>query len=292
LERAGFVPGLRGRQTRRSSHPANSVSIPVKTKNTLGGLGFRFNTLCLACWFVWPLIAVAQTDEIQVYTGELAAPGEFTLTLHNNYTPNGLKAPAISGGVTPNGTLNGVPEWAYGATDWLELGLYLPVYTITRDHHAYTESAKLRALFAIPHADTLKFFYGVNFEYSRNANRWEPSLYSGEIRPIIGGRAGPVDVIVNPILDTAFDGLGNLDFAPAIRVAYNFSPRWAAAIEHYADLGPIRHFVPRHDQKQALFAVIDYNGKPGVEFGIGHGLNSATDRIVIKLMLNWSLNRP
>jgi hypothetical protein len=44
--------------------------------------------------------------------------------LHNNYTPIGRKQPDFEGGITPNHTLNGVPEWAYGVTDWLELGLY------------------------------------------------------------------------------------------------------------------------------------------------------------------------
>jgi len=246
----------------------------------------------MASLIPWPAVAAAQTDEIQVYNAEIAAPGEFTLTLHNNYTPDGLKAAAFAGGVVPDRALNGVPEWAYGATEWLELGLYLPVYTLTREGNAYIESTKLRTLFVVPHADTRHFFYGINFEYSRNARRWEPTRYSGEIRPIVGMRSGPVDLIVNPILDTDFNGLGRLDFAPETRLAYNLSPKWAVALEHYADLGPIRHLLPSYEQSQSIFAVVDYNGKPGVEFGVGYGLNGATDKVVIKLMLNWSLNRP
>ena len=35
--------------------------------------------------------ADAQTDEIQVYNAEIAAPGIFNLTLHDNYTPSGRK---------------------------------------------------------------------------------------------------------------------------------------------------------------------------------------------------------
>ena len=248
--------------------------------------------LLLAGLAVWPALAAAQTDEIQVYNAEIAAPGEFTLTLHNNYTPDGLKQAAFPGGVVPDRALNGVPEWAYGAAEWLELGLYLPVYTVTRQGGAYIESAKLRTLFVVPHADARHFFYGVNFEYSRNARRWEPTRYSGEIRPIVGTRFGRVDLIVNPILDTDFNGLGGLDFAPATRLAYNLSTKWAVAMEYYADLGPIRHLLPSSEQSQSVFAVVDYNGKPGVEFGVGYGLNGATDKVVIKLMLNWSLNRP
>lgn len=247
--------------------------------------------LLLACLGAWPTAVSAQTDEIQVYTGELAAPGEFTLTLHNNYTFYGRKTPAFPGGVIPDGALNGVPEWAYGANDWLELGAYFAVYTRTRDDHYLSESAKLRATFAVPHAEKRSFFYGVNFELSHNALRWEEKRTSAEIRPIVGWRTGPVDFIVNPILDTSFNGLGQLDFAPAVRLDYNCSPLWAVAVEHYADFGPIRHFAPGNQQQQSLFAVIDYGGKPGVEFGIGHGLNGASDKLVVKLMLNWSLNR-
>jgi hypothetical protein len=245
--------------------------------------------LLLACG--WPVTAAGQTDEIQVYTGELAAPGEFTLTLHNNYTPTGRTDPDYPGAVIPNHTLNGVPEWAYGVNDWLELGAYLAVYSVADGGHFLLESAKLRATFAVPHAADRKFFYGVNFELSDNARRWEEKRTSAEIRPIVGRRFGPVDLIVNPILDTSFNGLGRLDFAPATRLDYNFSPKWAAALEHYADFGPVNHFLPASGQQQALFAVFDFNGKTGVEFGIGHGLNDATDKFVVKLMLSWSLNR-
>jgi hypothetical protein len=70
----------------------------------------------------WSPAARAQTDEIQVYDAEITAPEKFNLTWHNNYTPSGRTQPAISGGVVPNHALNGVPEWAYGVTDWFEAG--------------------------------------------------------------------------------------------------------------------------------------------------------------------------
>lgn len=236
-----------------------------------------------------PHAALAQTDEIQVYNAEIASPGELTLTLHNNYTPDGLRDPAFPGAFAPNHALNGVPEFGYGAEPWLELGLYLPVYSALPGGHYYVESAKLRALFVVPDAHKRRFFYGVNFELSGNAARWEDHRVSGEIRPIIGFREGPVDFIVNPILDTGFDGLGRLDFAPCERIAYNFSELWAVALEHYADFGGIDAWLPANKQQQSAFAVFDYNGKTGVEFGIGRGLSGATSKWVVKLMLDWSV---
>ena len=42
----------------------------------------------------------------------------------------------------PYHALNGVPEWAYGVTDWFEAGTYLPVYTLTNDGRLLFDSVK------------------------------------------------------------------------------------------------------------------------------------------------------
>src|SRR6476660_8146501 len=95
--------------------------------------------------------AWAQTDEIQVYTGELETPGKANLTIHANYTPNGDTIASFPGGVVAQGSVNGAFEWAYGLSSWFEAGTYLPVYTLTRDHKLQLDGVKLRALFAAPH---------------------------------------------------------------------------------------------------------------------------------------------
>ena len=230
--------------------------------------------------------AHAQTDEIQVYDAEIVEQGKFNLTLHNNFTPDGRTQPDFAGAIVPNHTLNGVPEWAYGVTDWFEAGLYLPVYSLTGDGKFYLDSAKLRALFVSPHAADRTFFYGLNFELSLNSKHWETSQFSGEMRPILGLHLGPMDFIINPILDTQFDGVKKLDFAPAERVAYNFNDKWAFALEHYADYGKVSGFETADNQQHQLFATVDYKGEPfGVEFGIGHGFTAASDPVVLKLMI-------
>src|SRR5215469_13057239 len=230
--------------------------------------------------------APAQTDEIQVYNAEINAPGQLNLTWHNNFTPAGRTTPAFPGGVVPDHSLNGVPEWAYGVTDWFEQGLYLPVYTRTGDGALLLDAVKLRELFVVPHAHDRPFFYGVNFELSYNAPHWEPSRFSGEIRPIIGAHLGRFDLIFNPILDTDFDGFGKLEFTPAARVAYNLNSKFACAIEYYADFGPLQDLKSGSEQSHTLFAVLDYGGsRNGVEFGVGKGLTAASDSWVLKLML-------
>jgi hypothetical protein len=236
--------------------------------------------------------AYAQTDEIQVYDGGLAEPGVFNLTVHTNFIASGLKDPAFPGAVTANHSLNGVPEWALGVTDWFEAGLYLPLYS----HDAQTgwglNGFKLRALFAVPHADDRKFFYGSNFEFSINANRWDAKRYTSEVRPIIGWHLGSVDIIVNPILDTSYDGLKNLDFAPAARLAFKTSPSSQIAVEEYDDFGPLHAFYGGSDQVHQVYGVYDQTlpGGLDVEAGVGFGLNSASDKLTFKLILSRDLN--
>jgi hypothetical protein len=242
-----------------------------------------------AMFLLAPQALKAQTDEIQVYTGEINEPGQFSLTLHNNYTPIGRKEADFSGGIVPQGALNGVPEWALGVNEWFEAGLYLPLYSMTRSGRFLINGGKLRFLFAVPHAAERQFFYGVNFEFSYNSRHWEDTRFSSEIRPIIGTRFGPVDLIFNPIIDNNYTGIGSLDFAPALRLAYNFSPAWAMALEHYADYGQFRDLAGLKNQQQTLFAVVDYSGEPvDVEAGIGHGFTAASDALVLKLILTRS----
>jgi hypothetical protein len=236
--------------------------------------------------------ALAQTDEIQVYDGEIAEPGIFNLTWHNNFTPDGLKTPGFPGGLVNNRNLNGVTEWAYGVTDWFEAGLYLPLYSISAARGASINGGKIRLLFAEPHAADRTFFYAINFEFSYNAKHWDPRRYTSEIRPIVGVHLKQWDLIVNPILDNSwYGGFKSLDFAPATRVAYNFDKKTAIAIEHYADYGELRNFYTAGEQFHQIYAVVDRDTKIGhFEAGIGFGLTDASDKVTLKLLWSRDLN--
>jgi hypothetical protein len=249
-------------------------------------------SLCVLMLLGMARTTFAQADEIQVYDGGLATPGTFNLTIHNNFTPRGGKVPAFLGAVVPDKSLNGVPEWALGVTDWFEAGLYLPLYSRDKYEGWGFDGFKLRTLFAVPHADDRTFVYGANFEFSYNARRWDPERFTSEIRPIVGWHLRPVDIFVNPILDTSYDGLGNLDFAPSVRVAYNFSPEWAVGVEEYADFGPLKGFNAAGDQSHQIYGLIDHAARwVDIEAGVGVGLTDASDRLTFKLILARDLFR-
>jgi hypothetical protein len=238
-----------------------------------------------------PAAAFAQGDEIQVYDGGLAPVGVFNLTWHNNFTPDGVNTPEFPGAITSNKSFNGVTEWAYGITDWFEGGLYLPLYSRDDRLGWKIDGFKLRTLFAVPHADDRTFFYGTNIEYSYNAKYWDTKRFTSEIRPIIGWHLDQIDLIVNPIVDTQYNGLKNLEFVPSVRAAYNPSSKWAVALETYSDFGPLRGFPPVRDQAHQLFGVFDYTGAFEIEAGIGFGLTDASDKVQFKLIVARDLNR-
>src|SRR5260370_18509440 len=129
--------------------------------------------LCLLAGAAFP-VALAQpakaVDEIQVYNAGIAAVGQFTIQQHLNYVALGVKDPPFPGGLVSNHSISGTPEFAYGVTDWCEVGLYLP-FAIQDQQFLWT-SFKLRTLFVAPTAQKRNFFYGVNFEFSNTTPKF------------------------------------------------------------------------------------------------------------------------
>lgn len=227
------------------------------------------------------------TDEIQVYNGAIADVGQLTIQQHLNYVPVGRGTPPFAGGLTPNHSLNGTPEFAYGVADWWELGLYLPFSVANQT--LYSDAFKVRTLFVAPHADKRNFFYGVNFEFSNETPRFAQTRWGMEIRPIIGFRNSEYEFIINPIIDIGFGKHGEADFAPAARVARNFGHDVYASFEYYADFGKIGDFARLSDQQHTLFAVTDFKaGVVDVNFGVGHGLTPRSDRWVVKTIIGYA----
>jgi hypothetical protein len=227
------------------------------------------------------------TDEIQVYNAAIAEVGQFTIQQHLNYVPLGVKDAPFPGGIISNNSVNGTPEFAYGVTDWWELGLYVP-FSI-KDQTFYSDAFKFRTLFVSPHADQRNFFYGINFEFDDVTPPFGQTSFAMEIRPIIGIRNSEYEFIVNPIVDTSFGKYGETDFLPALRLARKFGTDLYAGFEYYADFGKIGDFKTFDEQQHTLFAVTDFKiGVVDVDFGVGYGLTPASDRWVVKAILGYA----
>ena len=248
----------------------------------------------LLCCSAAPALAV--TDEIQVYTGDIEDVGNLGLTLHNNYTVSGLKEPDFPDDLINNHAYSSVVEWAYGVTPWFEAGLYLPLYSYSANQGWTYNGFKMRALFVQPDNANKDFYYGVNFEFSWNQRQWDQHVNTGEIRPIIGYRFGDDkrwSFTFNPIVDNSYKGFSRLEFVPATRLDYKVNDTWTVGAEEYDDFGQLRAFLPASQQFHQLWAVADYNGNPiSVEAGAGFGLTPGTDSFAVKLMLMSDLTGP
>jgi hypothetical protein len=259
-------------------------------------MNIRAIVLITVCVLFLPAVMAAQTDEIQVYDGEIAPPGIFNLMIHNNFTPNGRTVPDYEGAIIANHSYQVTAEFAYGVTPWFEQGLYLPVSSPYSTNYGSTLNGfKIRELFTRPNGREHKFFYAANFEFSVNRSYWEAKTISSEIRPIVGVHLHRWDLVYNPIVDTDYTGgLGGLQYNPSGRVAYNFNERWALAGEEYDSFGPLRGFIAGSRQFHEVWATTNYSGTRflglAVETGVGYGFTDASDKVTLKLMLSRNLN--
>ena len=229
----------------------------------------------------------ALPDEIQVYTDDLEARGEVGVELHVNTTPSGRSAPDYAGEVTPYHGLRITPEISTGLAPGWDAGVYLP-FVRSAEGTSYLAGVKFRLkwLPLKPEEGAAGGFAGVNGEIAFVDQRFEESGRKAELRPIVGYRGGGWLVSFNPILGASLaePQKGVVSFAPALKVSRSVGERSALGLEYYADLGRLSNFDSPSEQQHTLYAVLD---TPWLNFGIGRGLNAATDRWTVKAIISF-----
>ena len=241
-----------------------------------------------------PPVHAALPDEIQVYTGDINAPGEFGLELHLNTTPSGIAEPSYPKEVTTPHGWRATAEFSYGLTPSVELGLYVPT-SLTRDNTYYVTGPKLRVKWMpVRPEDGVGQFAGLNVELAHVATRFEQSQQAAELRPIYGFQNERWLWAINPVLDWNLSGperSGVPEIAPAFKVARTVATGVRTGVEYYAGLGRVDHLLPLHEQQHTLFLAFDVDRKPFVfNFGIGRGLTRSTDRWTFKWILEIPLS--
>ena len=248
----------------------------------------RLKHLLVAIFAAFLLLAppAKAVDEIQVYTGDVAAPREWALLQHLNYGFTRRKD-ADRSSINAFRTVNGTPELAYGVTDWYEAGLYLPF--AARDDRFFPGGFKVRNLFVSPNAAERTFFYGINTEISWAPQRFSRSRWNVEFRPILGLNLGRWQIVTNPIVGLGLGGKQPDAFLPANRIFYTVQEDLAVGIETYSDMGSFGHFGKFNQQAHQVFAAADFTlFGLDVNFGVGRGLTPASDRWMVKTIIGVS----
>ena len=237
----------------------------------------------------WDMRLARAAYEIQLYNAEIAEVGQWTIQHHFNYAFNGRKEPDFPGGLVANHALNATPEFAYGLTDWFELGWYAP-WAVDENGRFLSNFFKFRTLFVTPNADKRDFFYGLNLEFDATTPPFSETRFAMEIRPIIGWRNPQWEFIVNPIFDVGFGAPGDVDFLPAARLGRKLGEDFFLSLEYYTDLGRPGSFPSFNEQAHQLFAVVDFKiFGVDVDFGLGYGLTPGSDRFLAKTILTYAL---
>lgn len=247
--------------------------------------------LLIAASLASPLAHADLTDEIQVYDDSINKAGQWGLELHLNTTLEGRSTPDYPGEIPPGRGFRTTMEWSYGITDTLEAGLYLPfVHDGAGTDYFAGPRLRLKWIPIRPAAGGSGPFLGLNVEVSAVNQRLEQGRPAVELRPIVGYRSPLWLVAFNPVIDATFHPRygsdSSSDFAPGLKVARTVLPGTALGFEYYNDFGRIGQFDPARKQNQQLFAAIDVTrGLIPFNFGIGHGLNGASDKWTIKAIL-------
>lgn len=236
-----------------------------------------------------PTAAFAADEEIQVYMDEMNHKGGYGLDVHLNYVPQGRAADVdYAGEMASEGRFRITPEWSYGLTDNLELGLYLPLAAIDRHGDAEVGGVKGRVKWIAPRTQGQDWFWGANFEIGRVRRSLDINPWNAELKGILGVRKDPWTVAANLNVDWAVSGSdkGPTTYQLAAKASYKVSEDTAIGLESYNSLGSSRHFGRLSDNDQEAFVVLDKGlGKWDLDLGVGRGWGAPEDQWIVKAIV-------
>lgn len=240
-------------------------------------------------------LAFAQDNyEIQVYGAETVKPGNTMVEVHSNFTIDGSKALPGSrytadGTFPTNHAQHETLELTQGLTRWSELGFY--VFTSASSETGYQwVGDHLRPRVRAPDSWHWPVGASLSMEIGYQRARFSPDTWTLEIRPIVDKQMGRWYYAFNPAVEKSFHGPGEAQgwaFSPNVKVSYDFNKRVTGGLEYYAAYGEVGNFDTLHNQQQQFFPSLDLNVSPKWEmnFGVGIGPTSATDRYIVKAII-------
>jgi hypothetical protein len=231
-------------------------------------------------------VARAQGNyEIQVYGADTVAPATTMFELHSNFTADGQRQ-VINGVAPTHHAQHETLEITQGINNWSEVGFY--VFSSIQSGYGWEwVGDHIRPRIRAPGKWHWPVGASLSMEIGYQRALFSPDTWTWEIRPIVDKQKGRLYWAINPALERTLHGpdvkLG-LDFAPAVKVSWDFTKVVTGGVEYYADYGSIRDIAPLHEQQQQIFPTIDLNVSPDweINFGVGVGPTAATDHWIVK----------
>ncbi len=241
-----------------------------------------------------PARAWAADEEIQVYTADILPRGGVGLDIHTNYVATGDLSVDYPGQQPSLHRFRVTPEFAYGLTNTIELGAYLPLAEIDGRGRFGIDGIKLRIKYIHPHADQ-GWYWGANFEIGRVSHKLDENPYNAELKGIIGFERGRWSAALNTNID--FKVAGPAPAPAALQIAtqlfYALGKRTSVGVETYNGVGEFRALGRLGSSDQTSFVAINQAfGRWDLNLGVGRGYGSNPDRLIVKAIIGVPIGRP
>ncbi|HUL29852.1 MAG TPA: hypothetical protein VLZ03_05295 [Thermodesulfobacteriota bacterium] len=233
-------------------------------------------------------VLAQENYEIQVYDSETETPGKVMVELHSNMAVKGTTQ-KTEGVLPTQHALHETLEVTYGFTPWFETGFY--IFTSIQPGMGWQwVGDHIRPKVRVPESWDWPVGVALSTEFGYQRRKFSTDTWSIEIRPIIDKKIGRWYLSFNPVLGRSLKGDGTnrgFEFNPNFKISYEFSSKISGGFEYYGSLGPLSGFDPLKEQKHQIFPVVDLNLGADWElnFGVGMGLTSSTDRLIIKTIV-------
>lgn len=229
--------------------------------------------------------------EIQVYPYETVEPHRTMVELHTNYFAKGTTT-APSDEYPLNHQAHLTLEVTHGFTKYFEIAGYLVTAAHVPNEGGKFAGARIRPRFRLPESSSFPFNVSLSFEVGFNQARFEANTRTLEVRPILERAQGRLYLSINPNLSktlTGPDSKAGLEFEPAVKVAWDVTPKVAAGVEYYGATGALTDPEPTAEQRHMVFPTLDLNVSPDWElnFGVGRGLTDASEKWLIKTIVGY-----
>jgi len=236
--------------------------------------------------------ARAAPEEVQVYMDEMDKPGEIGLDLHTSYVATGDAILDYPGAQSARHRLRLTPEFSYGLSDSVELGLYLPLTTLDSEGRLSLDGAKVRIKYLAPRSPGQRWFWGANFEIGYVGYKLDPNPWNAEFKAIAGMKTGRWTLAANANFDFKIAGPASapasLDFDT--KLSYRVGRHTAIGLESYNGVGEFAHFGRFGSNDQSTYATIDTDlGRWDLNLGLGHGYGANNDGFIVKAVIGVPL---
>ncbi len=210
------------------------------------------------------------------------------IELHSNYTIDGIKDPG--NGVLPSRhAFHETLEYTHGFTPWFETGFY--VFSSIQPGRGWEwVGDHIRPRIRIPEEWKWPVGLSLSTEIGYQRRDYSEDTWTWEVRPIIDKQIGRWYLALNPTFGKSLHGENSShgwDFAPSMKVSYDVTKVIAFGFEYYSGLGPFGEFNRLSEQEHQIMPAIDLNVSPKweINFGVGIGLTSSTDDLLVKFIL-------